>query len=52
MIGFLISNAENQQMVHNINDLSKTDKNMVFASKIVTSLQTNVMQRYEELHYN
>ena len=52
MIGFLISNAENQQMVHNINELSKTNKNMVFSSTIVPSLQTNVMQRYEAFHFN
>lgn len=52
MIGFLISNAENQQMVHNINELSKTDKNMVFSSTVVPSLQTNVVQRYEAFHFN
>jgi hypothetical protein len=52
MIGFLISNGNNQQMIQNINELSKTDKNIVFSSTIVPALQSNVMQRYEAFHFN
>jgi len=52
MIGFLISNGSNQQMIQNINELSKTDKNIVFSSTIVPALQSNVMQRYEAFHFN
>ena len=52
MIGFLINNGNNQQMIQNINELSKTNKNIIFSSTIVPALQSNVMQRYEAFHFN
>lgn len=52
MIGFLIENGNDQNMVHSINQLSQNSLCHVFASSIVPVLNTNVMQRYEAFHFN
>jgi len=52
MIGFLIENGNDQQMINNLNMLAKETNCAVFSSSLVPSLQTNVLQRYEAFHYN
>ena len=52
MIGFLLDNGNNQQMLHSINTYSKNNLCTVFSSALIPSLNTNVMQRYEAFHFN
>lgn len=52
MIGFLIENGNDQNMLHSINQLSQNNLCHVFASSLVPALNTNVMQRYEAFHFN
>ena len=52
MIGLLIDNAENQQMVQNINQFAKTNLCHVFSSSLTPGLHCNSMQRYEAFHFN
>ena len=52
MIGLLIDNAENQQMVQNINQFAKTNQCHVFSSSLTPGLHCNSMQRYEAFHFN
>ena len=52
MIGLLIDNAENQQMVQNVNQFAQTNLCHVFSSSLTPALQCNSMQRYEAFHFN
>ena len=52
MIGFLIENGNDQQMLDNINIYAKDNLCNVFSSALILSLNTNVMQRYEAFHFN
>ena len=52
MIGFLIDNGNNENMINNINSLSRVQPCIVFSGALVPKLQTNVLQRYEAFHYN
>ena len=52
MIGFLLDNGNNQQILHSINTYSKNNLCTVFYSALIPSLNTNVMQRYEAFHFN
>ena len=52
MIGLLIDNAENQQMVQNVNQFAQTNLCHVFSSSLTPGLQCNSMQRYEAFHFN
>lgn len=52
MIGFLIENGNNQQMLNNINMFAKNELCHVFSASLIPTLQTTVMQRYEAFHFN
>ena len=52
MIGFLLENGNNQQILYSINTYSKNNLCAVFSSALIPSLNTNVMQRYEAFHFN
>jgi hypothetical protein len=52
MIGFLIENGNDQQMVNNINTFAKNQLCHVFSASLIPTLQTTVMQRYEAFHFN
>ena len=52
MIGLLIDNAENQQMVQNINQFAQKNLCHVFSSSLTPGLHCNSMQRYEAFHFN
>lgn len=52
MLGFLVQDGNNQGMIQNINELSRTNRCTVFSGSLIPSLQTNVMQRYEAFHFN
>ena len=52
MIGLLIDNANDQQMIHNINQFAKTNLCHVFSASLTPTLHCNTMQRYEAFHFN
>jgi hypothetical protein len=52
MLGVLVDNGDNQEMISNINNLVGTDKCIVFAGTLIPTLNTSVMQRYEAFHFN
>ena len=52
MIGLLIENANNQQMIYNINQFAKTNLCHVFSTALTPALHCNTMQRYEAFHFN
>lgn len=52
MIGFLIDNGNDNNMISNINRLSQHNLCHVFASSLIPVLNTNVLQRYEAFHFN
>jgi len=52
MIGFLVENGNDQQMLYSINTFAKDNLCNVFSSALIPALNTNVMQRYEAFHFN
>ena len=52
MIGLLVENGEDQDMVNNINAFNRNNCCHVFSASIIPQLQTTVLQRYEAFHFN
>ena len=52
MIGFIINNGNDHNMIDSINEFSKQGRCHVFSESLVPALQTTVLQRYEAFHFN
>ena len=52
MIGFLVQNGNDQNMLNSIQNLAQNNLCHVFSSSLIPSLSTNVLQRYEAFHFN
>ena len=52
MIGFLIENGNDEQLLQNINQMNKDNRVMVFSESLVPSIQANVVQTLEAFHFN
>ena len=52
MIGFLIDSGQDQQMLKNIEELSKDHLCHVFAGSLIPGVKATVLQRYEAFHFN
>ena len=52
MIGFLVDNGNDQNMLTNVSQLSAEKRVHVFSSSLIPSMPGNVLQRYEAYHFN
>lgn len=52
MIGFLVGSGQDQQMLRNIEMLSKDNLCHLFSGSLIPGIKATVLQRYEAFHFN